>query len=289
MPPSSEATSKATRSTTSGSSPSTAMRFVPSCAHVIKPTSLAVIAEEVHPPRQQYGRSGGHIIAIRSLAVVDSDRSSEGSWPRLNLTTGHAARPARRRSLSADSIRPIVLSRGRDLRRRHPPWQQRHPLSARHSDLSGLSLGGTGIELGAADPKTCDAALACRLSHELRSLSRSVWFRLDPCRGGFRGNQVATSGTESPRTAGIIVGVRPRDTSPDSHQAQLRAYRRLGPAGRARVAGKLSADTRELTRAGIRARHPEYGDEEVESALRRILLGDELFCRAWPALPLLPP
>jgi hypothetical protein len=88
---------------------------------------------------------------------------------------------------------------------------------------------------------------------------------------------------------GIFLGVRPRDTSPDSHEAQLRAYRRLGPAGRVRVAAQLSADTRELARAGIRARHPEYRDQEVESALRRLLLGDELFHRAWPALPLLSP
>jgi len=88
---------------------------------------------------------------------------------------------------------------------------------------------------------------------------------------------------------GIFLGVRPRDTSPDSHEAQLRAYRRLGPAGRARVAANLSGDTRELARAGIRARHPEYRDEDVESALRRLLLGDELFHRAWPALPLLSP
>ena len=97
------------------------------------------------------------------------------------------------------------------------------------------------------------------------------------------------AGVGRPVRRGIFLGVRPRDTSPESHEAQLRAYRQLGPAGRARVAGKLSADTRELARAGIRARHPEYRDEEVESALRRLLLGDDLFHRAWPALPLLSP
>jgi hypothetical protein len=88
---------------------------------------------------------------------------------------------------------------------------------------------------------------------------------------------------------GIVLRVRPRDTSSESHQAQLQAYRRLGAAGRARVAAQLSADTRELARAGIRARHPEYKVEEVERALRRLLLGDDLFHRAWPALPLLSP
>jgi hypothetical protein len=103
-----------------------------------------------------------------------------------------------------------------------------------------------------------------------------------------RGNGVATESLAL-TTNGIFLGVRPRDTSSDSHEAQLRAYRQLGPSGRARVAARLSADTRELARAGIRSRHPEYRDEEVEIALRRLLLGDELFHRAWPALPLLAP
>jgi hypothetical protein len=83
--------------------------------------------------------------------------------------------------------------------------------------------------------------------------------------------------------------MRPRDTTPASHEAQLAAYRRLGATGRARLAARLSEDTRALTRAGIQARHADYSAEEVELALRRILLGDELFRRAWPASPLLAP
>ena len=83
--------------------------------------------------------------------------------------------------------------------------------------------------------------------------------------------------------------MRPRDTALESHEAQLRVYRRLGATGRARLAASLSADTRELTRAGIRARHRDYSEEEVELALRRILFGDELFRRAWPTRPLLAP
>jgi hypothetical protein len=83
--------------------------------------------------------------------------------------------------------------------------------------------------------------------------------------------------------------MHPRDTTLESHEAQLQAYRRLGATGCARLAGRLSADTRELTRAGIRARYTDYTDEQVEFALRRILLGDDLFRRAWPARPLLAP
>jgi hypothetical protein len=66
----------------------------------------------------------------------------------------------------------------------------------------------------------------------------------------------------------------------------MNAYRRIGAAGRARLAATLSADARQLTRAGIRARHPDYADETVEMALRRILYGDDLVRRAWPGRPL---
>jgi hypothetical protein len=83
--------------------------------------------------------------------------------------------------------------------------------------------------------------------------------------------------------------MRPLDTTPEGHAAQLEVYRRLGPAGRARLAGQLSADARRITRAGIRARHPEYTDTDVEHALRRLLHGDDLFRLAWPGRPLVAP
>lgn len=86
-----------------------------------------------------------------------------------------------------------------------------------------------------------------------------------------------------------IPGVRASDTTPDSHAAQMAVYRRLGPAGRVRLAERLSVDTRELTRAGIRSRHPAYTDEEVDHALRRVLYGDDLVARAWPGRSLIDP
>jgi len=67
------------------------------------------------------------------------------------------------------------------------------------------------------------------------------------------------------------------------------AYRRIGPAARARMAERLSADTRELTRAGIRARHPAYTEQEVALALCRVLYGDKLVRKAWPEYPLIAP
>jgi hypothetical protein len=83
--------------------------------------------------------------------------------------------------------------------------------------------------------------------------------------------------------------MRPRDTAVDSHAVQLDVYRRLGASRRADIAAQLSVEVRNLSRAGIRSRHPDYTDEQVELALRRLIHGDDLFRRAWPGHPLLAP
>ena len=79
------------------------------------------------------------------------------------------------------------------------------------------------------------------------------------------------------------------DTHPDAAPAQHMAHRSLGPAGRVRIALEMSDEAREVSRAGIRARHPEYDHEEVESALLRLIYGDELFRAAWPSRPVRDP
>lgn len=83
--------------------------------------------------------------------------------------------------------------------------------------------------------------------------------------------------------------MRPRDTSLAAHEAQLNCYRRMTPAARVALAVEMSEDVRAIAAAGIRARHPTYSSDEVQHALRRLLLGDDLFERAWPHAPLLPP
>lgn len=83
--------------------------------------------------------------------------------------------------------------------------------------------------------------------------------------------------------------MRPDDTTAESHAIQLEVYRRLGPTGRAELAARLSDDTRRITRDGIRARHPEYSEEDLDHAVWRLVYGDDLFRRAWPRQPLLAP
>jgi hypothetical protein len=82
--------------------------------------------------------------------------------------------------------------------------------------------------------------------------------------------------------------VKALDTSDAAHAAQIECYRRMSGEERVRLAVQMSEDAREITRSGIRARHPDNQPVDVEHALRRLLLGDALFRRAWPAAPLLP-
>ncbi|MGE0547889.1 MAG: hypothetical protein AB7O24_02650 [Kofleriaceae bacterium] len=81
----------------------------------------------------------------------------------------------------------------------------------------------------------------------------------------------------------------PRDTSTAAHEAQLACYRRMSGSQKVAIAVRMSEDVREIARAGIKARHPEYPGEHVQLALLRLIYGDELFRKAWPAAPCLDP
>ena len=86
-----------------------------------------------------------------------------------------------------------------------------------------------------------------------------------------------------------MIAVIPLDTRPEAHRAQIQVYRRMGPERRLQRAMTMCDEAREVSRAGIRARHPEYGDEEVKLALFRLVLEDALFRAAYPGRPLLTP
>lgn len=81
--------------------------------------------------------------------------------------------------------------------------------------------------------------------------------------------------------------VIPRDTSRAAYDRQIECYRRMSGAERVALSIRMSQDAREIARAGIRVRHPDYSNGDVEHALHRLLLGDDLFRRAWPDAPCL--
>ena len=75
----------------------------------------------------------------------------------------------------------------------------------------------------------------------------------------------------------------PHDTDPAAHAVQIQAYRRMGPEARVALAARMSEDVRLLALQGIRARHPEYDEEQARRALFRLVLGDELVRAVWPS------
>ena len=80
-----------------------------------------------------------------------------------------------------------------------------------------------------------------------------------------------------------------RDTSEDAARIQLEVYQRMAPSERLNVGLELTRMSRDLLAQGIRARHPEYSDDEVKWALIRVWIGRDLFLRAYPHCPQLDP
>jgi hypothetical protein len=74
----------------------------------------------------------------------------------------------------------------------------------------------------------------------------------------------------------------PADTSLEAARVQHAVYRRMSPERRLHLAFQMTASARKLSAAGVRARHPEYTDRQVELAVIRMMLGEELFRRAYP-------
>jgi hypothetical protein len=60
-----------------------------------------------------------------------------------------------------------------------------------------------------------------------------------------------------------------RDTSAEAAAIQEEAYRRIGAVGRFNIAAELTNVVRELARAGIRRRHPDFTPEQVSNELAR--------------------
>jgi hypothetical protein len=70
-----------------------------------------------------------------------------------------------------------------------------------------------------------------------------------------------------------------RDTSEDAARILRERTLRTPPAQRMLEGIAASVQARQLMRAGIRMRHPDYSADDVEEALAGLLWGDELYRR----------
>jgi len=73
-----------------------------------------------------------------------------------------------------------------------------------------------------------------------------------------------------------------KDTSEQAAQIQVTTLRQMGLSGRAQMTFQLSDALRQISRAGIRHRHPEYTDQQVTLAYLRLILEPALFRQAFP-------
>ena len=69
------------------------------------------------------------------------------------------------------------------------------------------------------------------------------------------------------------------DTDDAARDAQIAAIRRLGPAGRARLAAEMSEDARRISIEGERRRHPELSASEARTIVLHRLWGPVLTAR----------
>jgi hypothetical protein len=70
-----------------------------------------------------------------------------------------------------------------------------------------------------------------------------------------------------------------RDTEAHALEAQLAAVRRLGPAGRVRLAVEMSEDARRISFEAEQRRHPKLTAAEARLAVLRRLWGTQLAVR----------
>ncbi len=86
----------------------------------------------------------------------------------------------------------------------------------------------------------------------------------------------------------MSVEVIPADTTPEAAAVQLEIYRRMPPWRRLQIALELGDMVRSLSAAGVRSRHPEYSEEQVQLAVIRLSVGEQLFRRAYPGMDVQP-
>jgi hypothetical protein len=63
------------------------------------------------------------------------------------------------------------------------------------------------------------------------------------------------------------------DTSPEASTIQQGIFRRMTTAQRLKLALEMSESLRNITRAGLRSRHPEFSADELSRELLRIMYG----------------
>ena len=73
-----------------------------------------------------------------------------------------------------------------------------------------------------------------------------------------------------------------KDTLPEMERIQIELLRKIPPDRKGKIILEFIEFQRKLLIEGIKARHPEYSEEEIFYAFKRVILGDKLYEKVYP-------
>ncbi len=76
----------------------------------------------------------------------------------------------------------------------------------------------------------------------------------------------------------------PADTTEEAARVQGEIFRRMTGEKRLELAFQMTADLRQRLAEGVRQRHPEYSERQIQLGVIRLTLGDELFRIVYPGV-----
>lgn len=69
----------------------------------------------------------------------------------------------------------------------------------------------------------------------------------------------------------------PADTTIEAARKQFEILRRLDAETRLKMAFALSDNLRSIVEAGVRLRHPQYDEQQINRQVIRLMIGERLF------------
>jgi len=69
----------------------------------------------------------------------------------------------------------------------------------------------------------------------------------------------------------------PADTTIEAARKQFEILRRLDAETRLKMAFELSDNLRSIVEAGVRLRHPQYDEQQINRQVIRLMIGEALF------------
>ncbi len=78
------------------------------------------------------------------------------------------------------------------------------------------------------------------------------------------------------------MNVIPLDTTIEAMKRQVEILRKVTPERRMEMAFELSDFLRSIVQAGVKERHPDYNEQQIQKEVLRLMIGESLFKQIYP-------